>query len=86
MSATPALLVLLGLVHAAGLWLVLTGARVTGRPSFATRIAPQLRSVEVESALLARPGRRSPARDDVPRRRGIRPRLTPCSTEPERKH
>ena len=59
MSATPALLVLLGLVHAAGLWLVLTGARVTGRPSFATRIAPQLRSVEVESALLARPGRRS---------------------------
>ena len=52
-------LVLLGLVLAAGLWLVLTGARVTGGPSFATRISPQLRSVEVESALLARPGRRT---------------------------
>ncbi|MFI7584307.1 type II secretion system F family protein [Kocuria sp. M1N1S27] len=59
MSVSPALLVLLGLVHAAGLWLVLTGSRVTGGPSFSTRIAPQLRSVEVESALLARPGRRS---------------------------
>ena len=59
MSASPALLLLLGLVHAAGLWLVLTGTRVTGGPSFATRISPQLRSVEVESALLARPGHRS---------------------------
>ncbi|KUG55507.1 pilus assembly protein TadB [Kocuria rosea subsp. polaris] len=59
MSVSPALLVLLGLVHAAGLWLVLTGARVTGGPSFATRISPQLRSVEVESALLARPGDRA---------------------------
>lgn len=59
MSVSPALLILLGLVHAAGLWLVLTGSRVTGGPSFSTRIAPQLRSVEVESALLARPGHRS---------------------------
>lgn len=59
MSVSPALLILLGLVHAAGLWLVLTGSRVTGGPSFSNRIAPQLRSVEVESALLARPGHRS---------------------------
>jgi tight adherence protein C len=57
-SASPALLVLLGLMLAAGLWLVLTGTRATGGPSFVTRIAPQLRSVEVESALLARPGPR----------------------------
>ncbi|MFI7483292.1 type II secretion system F family protein [Kocuria sp. M1R5S2] len=58
MTATAAVVVLLGLVLAGGLWLVLTGARVTGGPSFSARIAPQLRSVEVESALLAGPGRR----------------------------
>lgn len=61
MTVPPAVLVLLGLVLAAGLWLVLIGTRMAGRPSFATRIAPQLRSVEVESALLARPGRRGEA-------------------------
>lgn len=61
MSASPALVVLLALMLAAGLWLVLTGARVTGRPSFAIRISPQLPSVEVESALLARPGQHRPA-------------------------
>ncbi|MGQ1839595.1 type II secretion system F family protein [Kocuria turfanensis] len=64
MSGSPALLVLLGLLLAAGLWLVLTGSRVTGGPSFAARISPQLRSVEVESALLAGPGLRRAGTQD----------------------
>jgi tight adherence protein C len=64
MSVSPALLVLLGLVLAAGLWLVLAAARVAAGPAFADRIAPQLRSVEVESALLARGARRHPAAAD----------------------
>ncbi len=66
MTASPALVALLGLALAAGLWLVLTGARVSGGPSFAERIAPQLRAVEVESALLARAGDRRPPGAAVP--------------------
>ena len=62
MTVQPALLVLLGLLLAAGLWLLVTAARTTGRLSFSARIAPQLRAAEVESALLARPGRR---RDEI---------------------
>ncbi|RKQ36696.1 type II secretion system F family protein [Kocuria tytonis] len=42
---------LLGLVLALGLWLVLTAARAVGAPSFADRIAPQLRAAELSSAL-----------------------------------
>lgn len=66
MTVPPALLVLLGSALAAGVWLVLVGTRVTGRPSFAERIAPQLRSVEVESALLARQGGHRPAGAPAP--------------------
>ena len=64
MSVPPALLALLGLVLAAGLWLVLAAVRVAAGPTFADRIAPQLRSVEVESALLARGTRRHHAPAD----------------------
>lgn len=42
--------VLIALVLACGAWLVLTAARAVGAPSFAERIAPQLRVVQLSSA------------------------------------
>ncbi|MDO4918628.1 type II secretion system F family protein [Kocuria sp.] len=42
---------LLGLVLALGLWLVLNAAKAVGAPTFADRIAPQLRAAELTSAL-----------------------------------
>ncbi|ALU40514.1 pilus assembly protein TadB [Kocuria flava] len=55
MSAPESLVLLLGVGLAGGLWLVLTGVRASRGTAFADRIAPQLRSVEVESSLLAGP-------------------------------
>ncbi|MEX3508690.1 type II secretion system F family protein [Kocuria carniphila] len=43
--------VLIALVLAGGLWLMLSAVRAVGAPSFADRIAPQLRMVQVSSAL-----------------------------------
>lgn len=43
--------VLIALVLAGGLWLMLSAARAVGAPSFADRIAPQLRMVHVSSAM-----------------------------------
>ena len=42
---------LLGLVLALGLWLVLAAVRAVGAPTFADRIAPQLRAAELTTAL-----------------------------------
>ncbi|RUQ10387.1 pilus assembly protein TadB, partial [Kocuria sp. HSID17582] len=42
---------LLGAVLALGLWLVLVATRAVGAPSFAERIAPQLRAAELASGL-----------------------------------
>lgn len=47
--------VLIALVLACGAWLVLTAVRAVGAPSFAERIAPQLRVVQLSSAV-QRPG------------------------------
>lgn len=43
--------VLIALVLAGGVWLMLGAARAVGAPSFADRIAPQLRMVHVSSAV-----------------------------------
>ena len=42
---------ILGLVLAWGLWLVWVAVRAGGAPSFADRIAPQLRAVELEGGI-----------------------------------
>ena len=46
---------LLGLLLALGLWLVLKAVRAAGPPSFADRIAPQLRAAELTTALSGSP-------------------------------
>lgn len=46
--------VLIALVLACGAWLVLTAVRAVGAPSFAERIAPQLRVVQLSSAVQRR--------------------------------
>lgn len=51
--------VLIALVLAAGLWLMLAAVRAVAAPSFADRIAPQLRMVQVSSALNRRASVRS---------------------------
>lgn len=42
---------LLGLVLALGLWMVLAAVRAVGAPTFAERVAPQLRAAELTTAL-----------------------------------
>ncbi|MBD2761052.1 type II secretion system F family protein [Kocuria sp. cx-116] len=46
--------ILIALVLAGGVWLMLSAARAVGAPSFADRIAPQLRMVQVNSAVNGR--------------------------------
>ena len=43
----------LGLVLSLGLWLILAAAKAEGAPSFADRIAPQLRAAELSADLRA---------------------------------
>ena len=47
----------LGLVLALGLWLILAAAKAVGAPSFADRIAPQLRAAELSAGLGDNPWR-----------------------------